>query len=178
MSSLDRVITTLYHEEPDQVSCIWAFASKVMEESFKRRGLKLPVSDIITVSDVIKFKVLRKIRKGYVLESPFGSVHLYEYYSGYYGCRKLLRPAVTKADDIDYVPKPTLHDELVDIVEKYVKECGEERFLMISHRGAFDSPWYYLRGFTRWLIDLVRNPKWADKLIRVALEPKLRLRKN
>lgn len=178
MSSLDRVVTTLYHEEPDQVPCIWAFSSKVMEELFKKRGLKLPISDVITVSDVIKFKILKRNHRSCMLKSPFGSIHLYDYYSGYYGYRKLLKPAVIDVNDISHVPKPTLHEELMNKVEKYVKEFSEKYFLVISHRGAFDSPWYYLRGFTKWLIDLIRNPEWANELIRVALEPQIEIAKE
>lgn len=177
-SSLDRVLATLYHEEPDEVPCIWAFASKPMEDLFKRKGISLPPSDIITISDVIKFKVLKKSCRSYVLESPFGSLHLYDYYSRGYGCRKLLKPAIINVDDVERVPSPTLCEELIDLVEKYVRKYGEKFFLMVSHRGAFDSPWYYLRGFTKWLIDLVRNPDWVNKLIKIALEPQIEVTKE
>jgi len=160
------------------VPCLWAFASKVIEDLFREKRINLPPSDIIVISDVVKFKVLEKRHNSYILKSSFGSIHLYDYYSGYYGCRKLLKPAVINKDDIKHISKPTLRDNLIDLVEKYVRKYGEEYFLMVSHRGAFDSPWYYLRGFTRWLIDLARNPDWANELIKASIEPQMKIAKE
>ena len=161
MRSIDRVLKALYHEEPD----------KVPDDN-----------DMAGVGNVIEMKIIKEGSGFRIMRSPFGSIHL-EYVNpstgssanifeagwveqGDISWEYTLAPAVRWPEDLERIERPKIDIEKVARVKKEVEALHQKGFFTIaSHRGVFDSPWRYLRGLEQWLIDITRNPAFANKLI-------------
>ncbi|MBO3831878.1 MAG: hypothetical protein FGF51_00620 [Candidatus Brockarchaeota archaeon] len=164
MKPVDRVLTTLNHEEPDMVPCLWAVADglKHLQEAFRAREIP---RDLVGVGSIPETRVLEQGPEHRLLESVFGDVHRVSYKVDY-GYRELVKPAVLKPEDLDRLEE--LRFELSREHVKRIRENVEknsDRFTFISHESPFGLAAYSLRGFKQFLTDIVVNQGFAKKVL-------------
>jgi len=164
LKPVDRVFTTLNHEEPDMVPCLWAVADGLrrLQEAFRNRELP---QDLVGVGSLPETRVVEQCSEYRLLESVFGDVHRISYKVDY-GYRELVKPAVSKPEDLDRLEelKLELSREHVKRIRENV-ERNSDRFTFISHESPFGFAAYSLRGFKRFLTDMVVNPGFAKKIL-------------
>ncbi len=165
MKPVDRVLAALNHEEPDMVPCLWAVASGLrrLQESFGERLKTL--QDLVGVGSIPETKPVEQGSEHEVLESSFGDLHRVSYKVDY-GYKELVKPAVSGPDGLERLEEhtPKLSREHV----KRIREAAEknrDRFTFISHESPFGLAAYSLRGFRQFLIDVVRSPRFAERVL-------------
>lgn len=72
MKPVDRVLTTLNHEEPDMVPCLWAVADGLrrLQETFRAREM---LQDLVGVGSIPETRVSEQGSEHRLLESVFGT---------------------------------------------------------------------------------------------------------
>ncbi len=171
MKPVDRVCMALYHEEPDKVP---------------------DGNDLAGAAAIVEKKIIKAGPGFCVWRSSFGSVHL-DYvnpstggsagvFDGMWVAPEnfvwwyTLAPAVRWPEDLERIEQPKLDLDKVAKVKKRVEELHREGyFVMVGHHGVFDSPWRYLRGLEQWLMDIVRDPAFAKRLIEFAAKPQMEI---
>ena len=84
----------------------------------------------------------------------------------------LLAPAIRWPEDLEHQEQPQLDMDLVKLVKDRTEELHQKGyFVTVSHNGIFDMPRRCLRGTEQWLIDLIKDPPFARKLIEFAAKP-------
>ncbi|MEM2087037.1 MAG: uroporphyrinogen decarboxylase family protein [Thermoproteota archaeon] len=164
MKPIDRVLTTLNHEEPDMVPCLWAVADGLrrLQEAFRSREMP---QDLVGVGSIPETRVLEQDSEHMLLESFFGDIHRVSYKVDY-GYRELVKPAILKPEDLD-----RLEEQRFELSREHVKRIGEnveknsDRFTFISHESPFGFAAYSLRGFKKFLTDMVMNPCFAKRIL-------------
>lgn len=171
MKPIDRMFRTLYHEEPDKVP---------------------DPRDMAGVGKVIDRETIKAGPGFRVWRSSFGSVHL-DYVNpstaagtgfferGWVSPENLvwwytLAPAVRWPEDLERIEQPALDAEVLAKAKKRTEELHRKGyFVMVGHHGVFDSPWRYLRGLEQWLMDIVREPVFAKRLVEFAIKPQMEI---
>ena len=176
LKPIDRVVASLYHEEPDLVPCLWAVASGLrrLQEEVLRRGLKLP-QDMVNVGGVLKTEVVERGFDYEVLRSPFMDLRLLSYKVDY-GYSKLIKPAVSRLEDLESLEPPRLDMEHVKEI-KEASKAYEGHFTYIGHDSPFNLVANHIRGFKQFLVDMVKNPSLARRLLEFATKPLLEIAK-
>lgn len=190
MRPVDRVIATLYHEEPDMVPLAEEFMTWEAEKLFidhllrgapdwlQRRliAIRWWGNDIVTVGgnapDMLsEVLVHEEGERGYTIRrKAYGSIDYTRMRPYFY---KVLHTPVRWPEDLDRIEPPDLeefrpHVEALAREVKFFKEKGY--FIETFHNGPFVTVWQYLRGFETFLKDITRNPNFARRLIDFAME--------
>lgn len=174
MKPIDRVLTVLRHEEPDMVPCLWAVASGLRgpQESLTGRGIVFP-QDLMGVGSVLEAEIIERGPDYEILRSPFGDIRRLTYKVDY-GYSELIRPAVSEPEDIDKLEPPTLQMEMVKRIKEAIRKHSD-LFTYIGHDSPFDTVAHHLRGFKQFLIDIVKNPSLARKLLDFAVRTQVEM---
>jgi hypothetical protein len=151
---------TLYHEEPDKVP---------------------DQRDMAWVPGAIKRTVIKEAPGICVWKSNYGSVHIdisHEVTMRRKGPDTAgtwwftVAPAIRWPEDLDHQEQPQLDMDLVKVAKDKAKELHKKGyFVTVGHHGAFDIPRRYLRGTEQWLIDLIKDPPFAKRVIEFAVKP-------
>ena len=169
MKPIDRVYATLYHEEPDKVP-----------DPNDLVGSGGSVIPRVTVKSGSDFRIRR---------TPFGSIHLdyinpsrgTGFFKSSWNPQDLnwtftIAPAVRWPEDLDRTGKPTLDYADLEKAKKRAKELHEKGyFVLLSHHTAFDTAWRFLRGLKQWLIDIVRDPAFARRVVEFGIKPQIEI---
>ncbi len=86
--------------------------------------------------------------------------------------RKYVYFPIGKEEDLEELPQPDVENlEAIKNIPKEVK-IAKEKGLSTSIRilGPFNAPYYYLRKFDEYLMDLARRPKFAEKMIKFCMK--------
>lgn len=160
MKPIERVVSALYLEEPDAVP---------------------DGRDIAVVPGPIQKRTIKEVPGIRVWSANFGSVHITISHEvtlrrkgpdAEYTWEYLVSPAIRWPEDLQRQEQPELDMDLVKLVKDGTQELHRKGyFVRISHHGAFDIPRRYLRGTKQWLIDIVKDPSFARKLIDFAMKP-------
>lgn len=173
MKPRERVIATLYHEEPDLIPCLWAVASglRELEKEVRKLGINLP-NDVIGLGSSLEWKLKKKTGEYEIFETPFGS-EVEISYKVKYGYKKLVKPLVKKPEDIELIGIPNIedfvHERIIQL--RKLSKTYSDYFLLVSHTGVVESVFLNLRRFSDFLIDLVVRRNFAKKLIELAIKP-------
>jgi len=189
MHSVDRVITTLYHEESDMVPLAERFMTWEAEKLFIGHLLKKCTNrlqreliinrwwgnDIVTVGGNVpdllsEVLVQEKGERGYtIVRRAFGSIDFTRRKPYFY---KVLHSPIRWPEDLDRMRPPDLEKlkpriKLLAEEVRFFKKRGY--FIELFHNGPFIMVWNYLRGLEQLLIDIVRNPNFVSRLIEFAM---------
>ncbi|RLG94163.1 hypothetical protein DRO37_06390 [Candidatus Bathyarchaeota archaeon] len=170
MKPIDRVYTTLYHEEPDMIPDPRDFAS---------------------IGNIIRREIIKSGLEFKIWRSPFGSIHL-DYVNPSTAGSKIFRhgwvepeefewwftlaPAIRWPEDLEHIEPPSLNYEDLERAKKRAREMhAQGRFVILSHHTPFDTAWRFLRGLKQWLIDIVRDPAFARRIIEFGAKPQIEI---
>ncbi len=144
MKPVDRVLTTLNHEEPDMVPCLWAVADGLrrLQETFRAREM---LQDLVGIGSIPETRVSEQGSEHRLLESVFGDMHSVSYKVDY-GYRELVKPAVSKPEDLDRLEELRfeLSGKHVERIREHV-EKNSDRFTFTSRESPFGFAAYSLR---------------------------------
>ncbi len=195
MKPVDRVISTLYHEEPDKIPFCESFSQPEARDKFfpwrpaeprteaVLREARWWGKDIITVGinapNLLSEVLVKKPgRRGYVIVREAWGAITYTRRIPYF--HKVLHSPVRQPEDLDCLETPSL-----DRYETRIEEIAEEMkaykkagyFVEAFHNGPFVMVWHRLRGLEAFLIDIVRRPAFARRLVDFAMSQQLELTK-
>ena len=93
---------------------------------------------------------------------------------------KVLHSPVRWPEDLSRIDPPNT-EKLETIIKSLAKEVkmfkDEGYFVEFFHNGPFVMVWQFLRGLKRFLMDIVRDPEFAKRLIEFAMKPQIELSK-
>jgi hypothetical protein len=196
LKPVDRVVATLYHEEPDKVPFNEFFCQPQARDLFFRPS-RTGVSGVKTLlketkwwgRDIVRFGInadalLSEVivhdpsRKGYsVVKGAWGSI--------YFGRRipsfsKTIHSSIHWPEDLDRIEIPSL-DKYKPKIKALARDVKIFRkagyFVEAFHNGPFVMTWARLRGLTNFLMDIVRDPVFAKRLVDFAMSNQLELTK-
>jgi len=195
MQPVDRVVATLYHEEPDMVPFYEFFSQPEAQDLFFRpqrskshaewvlKETRWWGRDIITVNinapNLISEVIVHEPgRRGYtVVKEAWGAISYNRRIPGFV---KVIHSPIRWPEDLDRIEVPSL-DKYESKIESIAKEVEVYKkagyFVEVFHNGPFVMTWQRLRGLTTFLMDLVRNPSFAKRLVDFAMSHQLELTK-
>ncbi|MEM2027580.1 MAG: uroporphyrinogen decarboxylase family protein [candidate division WOR-3 bacterium] len=164
MEPIERVYTSLYHEEPDKVPDWWEDARGVfwLNQYYKMEP----------VIEEPNFRIFRSL---------FGSLHLEVRGKEWEGREEwswslTIAPAVRWQEDLERLEKPDLDPSTLKEVVKSAKKFHDEGyFVYVAHNTPFFSPISYLRGLKQFLIDITVNKDFAKRLVEFSIEPQIKM---
>jgi uroporphyrinogen decarboxylase len=164
LKPIDRIYTTLYHEEPDKIPDWWEDARAVFWLNQYYRSE--------TVIEGQNFRIFK---------SPFGSLHLEVRGKEWEGRDRwdwefTIAPAVRWPEDLERLERPTLDPSTLREVKTRTQKFHEEGyFVYMAHTTPFFSPISYLRGLKQFLMDIVKDKSFAGKLIEFSIKPQMEI---
>jgi uroporphyrinogen-III decarboxylase len=191
LNSKERVQRTLEHEAADKIPFWGDFTS--IESQIVFFGRKFFEADPLTQilyqarflnTDVISVPIVGypgcydifcdKISEGddYVISrNPFGGLHYWR--KKPYFANIIHSPVVGK-EDLDSIPRLELSkfDSRIKTFAEQVKalrECGY--YVLAEIKGPFETPWMFLRGLRRYMMDLATDPGFITRMIEFAFPP-------
>ncbi|RLI45754.1 hypothetical protein DRO64_02030 [Candidatus Bathyarchaeota archaeon] len=196
MKPIDRVISTLYHEEPDMVPLAEEFMTREAERLFVGESVEREISslkrrlliarwwgnDIITVGgnapDLISEVLVQDEKNGYVItKRAYGSIDFMREKPYFY---KVLHSPVRYPEDLDRIIPPDIEDfkPAVESLAREVRWFKDRGYFVESfHNGPYVMVWQFLRGLKQFLMDIVRDPEFAKKLVEFAMKPQIEVSK-
>jgi len=202
--SVDRVVATLYHEEPDKVPLVEGFAQPEARDRFFTQHQKGKLDLLGSCSSELERKIkearwwgndiisvwinapnlLSKVivhdpgRRGYtIVKEAWGSITYTRRIPGFH---IVLHSPIRYPEDLDRIEVPSLdeYEQKITEISKKIKTYKEAGFFVEAfHNGPFVMTWHRLRGLTAFLKDIVRDPAFAKKLVDFAMSRQLELTK-
>jgi uroporphyrinogen decarboxylase len=201
MNHKERVYAAFYGEEPDVVpSWHWLFTGCHREffgdelsrmGDWKKQQLFLSrFLDDDMIGGIWPFirKILVRTDDMVIVQSGFGEIIYYKYEPDWV---MTVAPAVRYPEDLDRIEPPdaSVLDDMwfclggglfpthKTSVKELVKTFGDEYYLELQQYGPFQAVWFYLRGMENWMMDIVKNPSFAKKLVECVMKPQIEVGK-
>ncbi|RJS88900.1 hypothetical protein CW705_08125, partial [Candidatus Bathyarchaeota archaeon] len=147
--------------------------------------------DFAGLGNIIRREIIKSGLEFKIWRSPFGSIHL-DYVNPSTAGSEIFRhgwvepeefewwftiaPAVRWPEDLEHIEPPSLNYEDLERAKKRAKEMhAQGRFVILSHHTPFDTAWRFLRGLKQWLIDIVKDPAFARRIIEFGAKPQIEI---
>ncbi len=195
MQPVDRVIAALNHEEPDMVPFYDSFSQAEASDLFfphqrhdrstewvlketRWWGRDLIVVGINAANLLSEVIVHAPGRRGYtIVKEAWGGITYTRRIPGFH---KILHSPVRWPEDLDRIEPPSLdqYESKIKAVAKQVRIYRKAGYFVEAfHNGPFVMTWHRLRGMATFLMDLVRDPGYAKRLVDFAMGHQLELTK-
>lgn len=200
---IDKLYATIYHEDTVDVLTCGGFATITSEENFLGSQIKdldyweksfllsrLFGNAAIGVCSGMGAETLVEGGDHSIERSDFGTI-FYTRRRPFF--RKTLHYPVKQPEDLDKLEAPTVDSSILDHcplwtlegkilyiknVAKKIKWLEEKGYMTVAgHVGPFESAWYYLRGYENFLMDMIKRPSFAKRLMEFAIKPQMEITK-
>jgi len=110
-----------------------------------------------------------------ISRNPFGGLHYWR--KKPYFAKTLHSPVRTKQDLESVEPIDVSNFETkIQTLAKHAKDLRERGYFTLAEiKGAFETPWMFLRGLTSYMKDLATDPDFVSRMIEVSFRPMIDL---
>lgn len=194
MKSVEKVFAALDHEEPEIIPVVEGFSTQSalqkflgnrlerIHDSFEKRlfAVRWWGDDIVGIDGnlpILASETLVHDPDYNIVRFGYGAIQLYRVDPHFL---KTLHSPVRYPEDLERISVPDLEDlrpKIKKLTEevRYFKEKGY--FVSAVHHDPFVTSWRFLRGLKEFLLDMVRNPSFAEKMVEFAIKPQIELSK-
>ena len=172
MTSKERVLMTINHEEPDRVPVCSTYVPEV-EAQLREKYSVAPSDDLGVVLGNDMVKVASGLENSYYMNEeptyvcPFGITWKNAWnetgrYSEIYGHPLAGDPSKL----LDYnIPDPTKDTKVLTAIENAVEKYGKDKWIIGSSQcSIFEASWY-LRGLDTFLMDMLLDEDYTNELM-------------